>query len=251
MCSLESLLGVLYSGFCGAILFGKVLRIQSHAQVIFSDPLVIRYGKGVVEGQHAHGHESSDEESAKLPCPVVEFRIVNRLFSQPGGEIMDASLNVVANIDADDADLSLRHSYEVSSLSGGTNGVVDGNSIGSSSADENASSSSPFMDDTAITGRNLTSIFGPGSRLHRKKNQTLDDDPSNRLVPKMIFSKVSVLDASHVLLRALNELIVRFSYCADDDRSCRTPVFQTSLACSSYFRRIFANCEAESTENDS
>ena len=189
MCSLESLLGVLYSGFCGAILFGKVLRIQSHAQVIFSDPLVIRYGKGVVEGQHARGHESSDEESAKLPFPVVEFRIVNRLFSQPGGEIIDASLNVVANIDADDADLSLRNSYEVSS-----NAVVDGNSSGS---DENASTSSPSVGDIGITGRKLTSMFGTRSRLHRKKNQTLDEDPSNRLVSKMIFSKVSVM--SHVL----------------------------------------------------
>ena len=171
-------------------MFGKVLRIQSHAQVIFSDPLVIRYGKGVLhggsEGRQAHGNESSDEESAKLPCPVVEFRIVNRLFSEPGGEIMDASLNVVANIDADDANPHLGNSFEVSSQDGRTNAVVDGG------ADEDASSSSPSLDDIPITGRNLPSIFGPGSLLHRKKTQMVDEDPSHRLVSKMIFSKVSV-----------------------------------------------------------
>jgi hypothetical protein len=32
ICSLEAFIGVLYSGFCGAILFGKVLRIQSHGK---------------------------------------------------------------------------------------------------------------------------------------------------------------------------------------------------------------------------
>lgn len=69
-----------------AILFGKVLRIQSHAQVIFSDPIVIRYGPGVQD----HDNKSDDEDPhpAKNPCPVLEFRIVNRLFNDVGGEIM-------------------------------------------------------------------------------------------------------------------------------------------------------------------
>ena len=98
-------MGVLYSGFCGAILFGKVLRIQSHAQVIFSDAIVIRYGSGIQE--HCDESDNSpddDDEDQKIPCPVLEFRIVNRLFDEPGGEIMDASLNVVANVNARDAD---------------------------------------------------------------------------------------------------------------------------------------------------
>lgn len=97
---------MLYSGFCGAILFGKVLRIQSHAQVIFSDPIVIRFGDGV--DVHETGVDDDQHEGIDkgfTPCPVLEFRIVNRLFSEVGGEIMDATLNVVANVDADDADL--------------------------------------------------------------------------------------------------------------------------------------------------
>merc|ERR1719350_980319 len=34
----EAFVGVLYASFCGAIIFGKVLRIQSQAHVTFSDP---------------------------------------------------------------------------------------------------------------------------------------------------------------------------------------------------------------------
>eukprot|EP00957_Ditylum_brightwellii_P008068 611857-Ditylum_brightwellii.AAC.1 len=44
ICSLEALVGVLFAGFCGAILYGKVSRVQSIARVLFSDPIVIRYG---------------------------------------------------------------------------------------------------------------------------------------------------------------------------------------------------------------
>ena len=41
----ESFVGLLYAGMCAAILFGKVGRIQSHAQVRFSDAICIEYGK--------------------------------------------------------------------------------------------------------------------------------------------------------------------------------------------------------------
>ncbi len=33
----------------------------------------------------------------KVPCPVLEFRIANRLHSVEGGEIMDAVIQVVAS----------------------------------------------------------------------------------------------------------------------------------------------------------
>lgn len=101
ICSLESFIGVLYSGFCGAILFGKVLRIQSHAQVEFSDPIVIRYGSGIEVTHHEEDDDDADDV-IKIPCPVLEFRVVNKLFAEAGGEIMDSTLNVVANVDAKD-----------------------------------------------------------------------------------------------------------------------------------------------------
>ena len=48
----------------------------------------------------------------KIPCPVLEFRIANRLHDQVGGEIMDAVLTVVANQDADEADPVLRNKLD-------------------------------------------------------------------------------------------------------------------------------------------
>lgn len=47
ICSLESFVGVLYAGFSGAILFGKVQSVYSKATVHFSELCVLRYGKGV------------------------------------------------------------------------------------------------------------------------------------------------------------------------------------------------------------
>lgn len=44
--TIEAFVGVLFASFCGAIVFGKINRIQSFAQVTFSDPIVIRYGSG-------------------------------------------------------------------------------------------------------------------------------------------------------------------------------------------------------------
>ena len=107
-------MGVLYAGFCSAIVFGKVLRTQNHAQVYFSDPIVIRFGS---ELSDRSSHNSSDhmvgeakveeakvvldeeeggEESGNglimanqdnIPCPSLEFRLVNRLHDVPSGEI--------------------------------------------------------------------------------------------------------------------------------------------------------------------
>mmetsp|Transcript_36512 Transcript_36512/g.79495 ORF Transcript_36512/g.79495 Transcript_36512/m.79495 type:complete len:749 (-) Transcript_36512:44-2290(-) len=48
----------------------------------------------------------------RIPCPVLEFRIANRLHYEAGGEIMDAVLTVVANQDADEADPVLRNKLD-------------------------------------------------------------------------------------------------------------------------------------------
>jgi hypothetical protein len=91
ICALNALTGILFAGLCGAILFSKVLRVQSHAQVVFSDPIVVRYGKGACD--------EDEVDDDMLPFPVLEFRIINRLFNEDGGEIVDATLNVVAKVD--------------------------------------------------------------------------------------------------------------------------------------------------------
>lgn len=189
ICSLEALLGVLYSGFCGAILFGKVLRIQSHAQVIFSDPIVIRFGPGVRRNNDFdpnHGHDESSDDEEKEPCPVLEFRIINRLYNEVGGEIMDATLNVVANVDASDADPSLQESFE-----------NDRNSAAQSISGETASDTSSIAESTRFDL--LTSVISRNflGRYHRRDQQALDEDPSARLVSKQIFSKMVIEASDH------------------------------------------------------
>lgn len=224
ICSLESLMGVLYSGFCGAILFGKVLRIQSHAQVIFSDPIVIRYGSGVVEGSEydsADSDDDSDSQSSrqpkKTPCPVLEFRIVNRLFNEAGGEIKDATLNVVANVDANDADPLLvdaldadrsRYGQQSGTSSSGRVGNlsshVETNSEDSSQNSENGRSSngnSRHGSSNKVLPRNsmsLNKFLDPFHSLMGKiDHQTIDEDPSARLVSKRTFSKMLIEASDH------------------------------------------------------
>jgi hypothetical protein len=179
ICSLESFIGVLYSGFCGAILFGKVLRIQSHAQVIFSDPIVIRYGSGVDSPVDEDEEEYTETGKKKIPCPVLEFRIINRLFNDAGGEIIDASLNVVASIDADDAENldsihdSLRYSNRASSLSDSSHDASSINEV-----------AHRFIEKLKL-------------KSGHSGHTALEEDPSTRIVNKKIFSKMFLEASDH------------------------------------------------------
>lgn len=227
ICSLESFIGVLYSGFCGAILFGKVLRIQSHAQVEFSDPMVIRYGSGVdvqVESDDDNDDDEEDNIIPKIPCPVLEFRVVNKLFAQVGGEIMDGSLNVVANIDAkdvDDADLTTSER----STSIGLDGSPSSEGFGADPTAKNGTArrrGSTFGNAKLARGINqigsgigqIGSGIGSGinhighgineigrisgvSRLVGKRDQAFDEDPTAKLVNKRMFSKMLIEASDH------------------------------------------------------
>jgi len=192
VCSLESLLGVLYSGFCGAILFGKILRIQSQAQVIFSDPIVIRYGTGVTDNQE----DQDDDPSAppKLPCPVLEFRIVNRLFREVGGEIMDATLNVVANIDADDAEPSLLQNSD--SRQGMSTHSTAPASAESQSEGGSLNESARYSSSDNL-GRSRHRFFDPFVYMGGRDHHAVDEDPSMKLVNKHIFSKMLIEASDH------------------------------------------------------
>lgn len=89
----EAFVGVLYAGCCGAILFGKVLRIQSSAQVQFSQPIVIRFGSGL----NPEGDNNNADDETKPTCPILEFRLINELHNTHKGEIVDASINCVVS----------------------------------------------------------------------------------------------------------------------------------------------------------
>ena len=55
---------------------------------------MIRYGfDGKNRPSSGHGLNSKGSNPDKIACPILEFRIVNRLYNKPGCEIMDSNLN--------------------------------------------------------------------------------------------------------------------------------------------------------------
>lgn len=104
----EAFCGMLFGSVCGAILFVKVSRVQSFAQVVFSDAVVVRYGSGLQASEEEDtmaqdGDDDVNLEDGKTPCPVLEFRIANKMNSISGGEIIDCAINLVASIDPSQA----------------------------------------------------------------------------------------------------------------------------------------------------
>lgn len=99
LCTTESLIGLLYAGMCAAILFGRVSRVQSHAQVLFSNPICIEYGEALHD-EHAlsstDGKINGENDMLLNECPTLKFQLVNELANQRNGEIMDATLKVAA-----------------------------------------------------------------------------------------------------------------------------------------------------------
>mmetsp|Transcript_32014 Transcript_32014/g.77777 ORF Transcript_32014/g.77777 Transcript_32014/m.77777 type:complete len:750 (+) Transcript_32014:165-2414(+) len=108
LATVEAFVGILFASFWGAIFLSKVTRVSSSAQVTFSDPVLIRFGDGVKGTQHNDDDSSESESEAGVPhephahnypCPILEFRLINKLAMQRKGEIIDASLNMVASVD--------------------------------------------------------------------------------------------------------------------------------------------------------
>ena len=124
--TMEAFIGILFSAIFGAIFFAKVARVSSFAQVSFSDAMIIKYATGITGKlgcayevhDELHGGISSDDDEgnistttykkSKLPSPFLEFRIMNRLHQTRGGEIIDASINIVASVDGKYAAAQLR-----------------------------------------------------------------------------------------------------------------------------------------------
>ena len=214
--TIEAFFGVLFASFCGAIVFGKINRIQSFAQVTFSDPIVIRYGTGVqVEDSHDTEDEGAEGGFGRgFPCPVLEFRIVNRLNGTIGGEILDATVNIVASIDVTQAQANGSRSmmHRRRGKKGKKKGprrsppelrqrVPSNRSSEEFKEDESKKSGS---DDTSVPPRRpeftlRRSLRGMNANktLPLVANQSFDEDPSGYLVPKKIFSKLEVESPDH------------------------------------------------------
>lgn len=111
LASLQSFIGVLSASLCSAIIFSKIARSQSVAHVIFSDTVVIRFGQELMQSpanvstRNINNHNSFtgqffDDNTGSVtryPCPILEFRIVNLLHDEKGGEILNCKLNVVSS----------------------------------------------------------------------------------------------------------------------------------------------------------
>ena len=210
LCTLESFVGILFASFCGAIVFGKVARIRSHAQVTFSDPIVVRFGAGVdphVLDDDSSSDEKDDDKLEKirfLPFPVLEFRVINRLSAVKGGELMDATMNVVASIDECQANSSVRNAARGRRRKGKRRGVRPGarpagrrqsliqRAIVSSHAHPGIPEEKPFLSTRTISDSALTAPKTAG-----KVHQTFEEDPSGKLVPKRIFSKLELDTPDH------------------------------------------------------
>jgi hypothetical protein len=98
----ESFVGLLYAGISGAIIFARIARIQSIANVMFSSPICVRYGTGVVlpttDSLVLSEEDSVDrsEDCMEMTYPVLEFRLINDMSGVKGGEIVNARVSVVA-----------------------------------------------------------------------------------------------------------------------------------------------------------
>jgi hypothetical protein len=103
--SLEALVGVVYAGFTGAIIFAKVTRITQRADARFSDSLTVTFGPGV-ESRLANDDKEESRDAGSSPFPVLTFRIVNTLHEVLGGEIISASLNAAVIIENDRHEVS-------------------------------------------------------------------------------------------------------------------------------------------------
>ena len=64
LCTTEAFFGLLFAGMCAAILFSKVNRVQSHANLLFSNAVCLQY-----EEIKFDEDEASDSERPDSPKP--------------------------------------------------------------------------------------------------------------------------------------------------------------------------------------
>ena len=102
-----------------SVLFGKVNRVQSHANIIFSNAVCLLYQPDA-ENQHIGNHTEDDERTEEVNyskpimhssgkrnslqqtakptaarCPVLKFQLVNEYCNKGSGDIVDAFMKVV------------------------------------------------------------------------------------------------------------------------------------------------------------
>jgi hypothetical protein len=131
----------LYAGFAGAVIFGKITRILSKAKLVWSDPIVVRFGLGVlIENKSMDvktkkdddgkigptagilknitekNNEEDDDDDTQLPCPMLESRVANQWWDRQGAKLADASVTVWATSLAEFAPASIQEAANLPRL---------------------------------------------------------------------------------------------------------------------------------------
>jgi len=215
---IESFTGVMYGAIIGSILFGKIDRITSRAQVVFSDPLLVRYGRGLSRDVDEDEDEDEEEEGEKFPCPVLEFRIVNRLHNQVGGEILDASIQVIASLDAEGPGTALQNSA----------GLIDPTKLVQVLMNQTAAMAEPAGSDHGTEDTDNYDKLELG-------NVNVGHGSAKTNALRSGFSKHSMLSSS--VMKTLNDTVKDFQHVEEDPTGSLVP------------SRVFMNVEIESSEH--
>mmetsp|Transcript_21381 Transcript_21381/g.32589 ORF Transcript_21381/g.32589 Transcript_21381/m.32589 type:complete len:539 (-) Transcript_21381:467-2083(-) len=161
----EAFIGILFAGFCGAILFTKTLKSQREAHVVFSDPVCIHF---------RHSRNLTENEK---PCPVMEFRIINKLSNKRGGEIVDAKVKCLMAIDSvKQSDAPQKMELHRSVLSVGTISKDFSCEVNEGGAQDNQSRSSSISDLESMRSEiesNSTLRGSAGSDIYSRKKKQL------------------------------------------------------------------------------
>jgi hypothetical protein len=209
--SLEAYYGMLFGSICCAILFARIGRAQSYAQVLFSDPIVIRFGRGAaIDGgseEFVPEEESSDDtkegDTECIPCPILEFRLANRLSGVVGGEIMDATINVIASIDADQACPTILRAASFRRRSKKGRLSKKGGNRNKRRSSKRPGTVPPLPEDKIMENySSLAGSLGDSSGSNRADRpaaaaQLVEEDPTGSLSPRRIFSKLDVDPQEH------------------------------------------------------
>jgi hypothetical protein len=208
--SLEAFYGMLFGSICFAILFARIGRAQSYAQVLFSDPIVIRFGRGVLVDGGSEEFEPEDEssddtsggESDRIPCPVLEFRLVNRMYGVVGGEIMDATMNVIASIDANQACPSILRAASFRRRTKKGRMSQKGGSRSKRRSTRRPGAVPPLPEDRSVENSypSLANSSGDSTGVPDAPTSAariVDEDPTGNLVPRRIFSKLDIDPRDH------------------------------------------------------
>jgi len=168
---------------------------------------VIRYGSGVANP--AENYEQSDEGGSHstledetnphIPCPILEFRLMNRMHNIHGGEIIDATVVLVASIDAKQACPTLKGKGATTRRRRGGKKGKKGRArhVRRDPRSEIAPSGSSFSIAERFSSVGSSESIPILKADAARQTQELEEDPSGYIVPKKILCKLECESQEH------------------------------------------------------